>query len=217
MNILSPSILSADCARLGEQLEEIRRAGARYVHIDVMDGVFVPSLSFGVAQVASLRKASELVFDVHLMITEPARYVDAFAKAGADILTVHLEACRDVRETLQAIRRAGLRAGISVKPGTAVAEVKPYLDDFDLLLIMSVEPGFGGQAYLPGATERIRQARELLGKSGSGAQLEVDGGVTLDNVEEILKAGADVLVAGSAVFRGNAEENTKKFVKLLGL
>ncbi len=215
MNILSPSILSADCAILGAQLQEIKQAGAKYVHVDVMDGMFVPSLSFGVAQVASLRKASDLVFDVHLMIEEPVRYVQAFAEAGADIITVHLEACRDVKATLKAIREKGRKAGLSIKPKTPVEAVRPYLQDMDLLLMMSVEPGFGGQKYIPESTERIRAAKALIEAENPRVDLEVDGGVTLDNVRMVVEAGANVLVAGSAVFKGNVKENTEKFVELI--
>lgn len=200
-NILAPSILAADIMRLGEQIEAVRKAGAKYLHIDVMDGVFVPSLSYGVCVVESIRKSCDMVLDVHLMIVDPRRYVETFARAGADILTVHLEACEDVRATLELIRSCGCRAGLSIKPGTPVEAVEPYLDQMDLLLIMSVEPGFGGQVYFPESTRRIAQARAMIERKGRDVDLEVDGGITMANVREVLSAGANVIVSGSTVFR----------------
>lgn len=200
-NILAPSILAADVMRLGEQIKEVSDAGARYLHIDVMDGVFVPSLSYGVCVVESIRKSCELVLDVHLMIVEPHRYIEAFAKAGADIITVHLEACVDVRETIALIHSFGCRAGLSIKPNTPVEAVEEYLDEIELLLIMCVEPGFGGQKFFPESLGRIRRAKELIAQKGLEMDLEVDGGITTGNVGEVLQAGANVIVAGSAVFK----------------
>ena len=162
MNILAPSILAADCSRLGEELETIRSAGVQWVHIDVMDGVFVPSLSFGLPVVQSLRKVSDLYFDVHLMITDPLRYIHEFAQAGADSITFHLEAAEDPDEVIRSIRAEGKNVGISIKPGTPVEKVLPYLEKIDLLLIMTVEPGFGGQAYIEASTERIREAGRAI-------------------------------------------------------
>lgn len=213
-NILAPSILAADVMRLGEQIKEVSDAGAKYLHIDVMDGVFVPSLSYGVCVVESIRKSCSMVLDVHLMIVEPHRYIEAFAKAGADIITVHLEACTDVRETIELIHSFGCRAGLSIKPNTPVEAVEEYLDQIELLLIMSVEPGFGGQKFFPESLEKIRQARQLLVQKGLSADLEVDGGITTGNVKEVLDAGANVIVAGSAVFK-NPGPDSAALMKIL--
>lgn len=213
-NILAPSILSADIMRLGEQIKEVSDAGAKYLHIDVMDGVFVPSLSYGVCVVESIRKSCNLVLDVHLMIVEPHRYVEAFAKAGADIITVHLEACADVRETLELIHSVGCRAGIAIKPGTLLEAAEEYLDQIDLLLVMCVEPGFGGQKYFPGSTGRIAEAAEMIAGKGLSVELEVDGGITAGNVREVLQAGANVIVAGSSIF-GDPGRKAAELMKIL--
>ena len=215
MNILAPSILSADCTILGEQIENVKKGGAQYLHIDVMDGMFVPSISFGMWVVESLRKIKDIVFDVHLMVKEPIRYIEDFAKYGADIITVHLEACEDIEATLVKIRDTGCRVGLSIKPGTPVTEVMPWLGLVDMVLVMSVEPGFGGQKYMEESTERIRQMREMIIASGKEVDIEVDGGVNLSNVEKIMEAGANVIVAGSAVFEGDVLQNTKDFIKII--
>lgn len=214
MNILSPSILAADFSILGKQLQEISRAGARYVHLDVMDGKFVPSISFGMPLIRSIRKVTDAVFDVHLMIEEPIRYLKEFADCGADIITIHLEACSDTGKTLKAIRDLGLKAALSIKPGTDVQELAPYLEDCDMILLMSVEPGFGGQKFLPGSLERARQIRGMIREIGRDIDLEIDGGITLDNVAEVLDAGVNVIVAGSAVFK-DPFHNAEAFMKIL--
>ena len=214
-NILAPSILSADFRTLGEQIKITEKAGAQYVHFDVMDGIFVPSISFGMPVLSSINGLTGQTLDVHLMVTEPARYVAEFAKCGADIITVHLEACKDLKKTLEEIHRCGVRAGISIRPGTPVKSLMPYLEDAEMFLIMSVEPGFGGQEFIPESLERIRTLRAALEKDGMEKDIEVDGGIYHSNVAEVLKAGANVIVSGSGVYKGDVFRNTAEFMEIL--
>ena len=214
-NILAPSILSADFKILGEQLKLTEEAGAEYIHFDVMDGMFVPSISFGMPVLASIKGATTQTLDVHLMVTEPIRYVEEFVKAGADIVTVHYEACEDLQATIDKIHAAGAKVGISIKPKTPVDVLLPYLDQAEMFLIMSVEPGFGGQAFIPESLERISELRNLLNEKGLTTYIEVDGGIYHKNVAEVLAAGANVMVSGSGVFKGDIKDNTAKFMEIL--
>ena len=214
-NILAPSILSADFKVLGDQIRQTEEAGAGYIHFDVMDGIFVPSISFGMPVLSSIRGLTGQVMDVHLMVTEPVRYVKQFAECGADIITVHFEACEDLGATLEAIHACGVKAGISIKPGTPVESLVPYLEQAEMFLIMSVEPGFGGQAFIPESLERIRTLRDMLEEKGIEKDIEVDGGIYHSNVAEVLKAGANVIESGSGVYKGDIRENTTGFMEIL--
>jgi len=213
-NILSPSILAADYAVLGDQLREIAAGGASYVHLDVMDGMFVPSISFGMPLIRSIRPVTDAVFDVHLMIEEPVRYLKEFAECGADIITIHYEACRDVTRTLRSIRELGLKAGLSIRPGTDVNVLSPLLSECDMILLMSVEPGFGGQKFIETSFERAETIRKMIRESGYPIDLEIDGGITLSNVRDVLRSGVNVIVSGSAVFK-DPLNNTRAFMEIL--
>ena len=208
-------MLSADFKVLGEELKTTEEYGAKYIHYDVMDGMFVPSLSFGPAILQSIRPATTMVHDVHLMIEEPIRYIEPFVKASADIITVHIEACKDLDATIAKIKEFGCKVGVSVKPATPVSVLKPYLDKIDMILIMSVEPGFGGQKFMPTALAKIEEARAMVNESGLDIDIQVDGGIYTHNVEDVIKAGANIIVAGSAIYNGDTKQNTIKMMEIL--
>jgi ribulose-phosphate 3-epimerase len=209
---LAPSILAADFSRLGDQVAEAEAAGADWLHIDVMDGHFVPNISFGPIIVRAVRSVTQLPLDVHLMIEQPERYLADFEKAGATNLTVHVEACPHLHRTVQQIKELGLKAGVALNPATPVSVLDEILPDVNLVLVMSVNPGFGGQHYIPGSTGKVARLREMLDRIGSGAALEVDGGIDADNVNEVVQAGARMIVAGSAIFNQQASihENVRR-------
>lgn len=213
--ILAPSILAADFTELGRQMKMTEDNGAQYLHFDVMDGMFVPSISFGMPVLSSIKKATRQVIDAHLMVQEPIRYIEEFKNAGADYVTVHLEACEDVDAALDKIRECGMKVGLSICPETAAEAVEQYLEKVDMILVMCVHPGFGGQKFIPESLDKIRKIRQMISERGLNVDIEVDGGIYLSNVREVLDAGANIIVAGSAVFGGDPAENTKEFVKIL--
>lgn len=211
---LSPSVLSADFTKLGEQIKLLETAGADYIHLDVMDGQFVPNISFGIPVIEAIRKVTDKPLDVHLMIEEPIRYLQEFRDAGADILTVHVEACTHLHRTISRIREMDMKAGVALNPTSSVNVLNYIFDDIDLALIMSVDPGFAGQAFIPAMLDKVKRIRKIADDKGlKKLDIEVDGGITLNNVAAVVDAGANVIVAGSAIFQGDAEANIKEFRK----
>lgn len=216
MNKLAPSMLSIDFGNIERDIRHCVNAKADYIHVDVMDGLFVPNISFGPPVIKYVKMAAENVpLDVHLMIEAPERYIDEFKKAGADILTIHYESTKDVRKTVELIKAAGMKAGVAIKPKTPVSVLRELLPELDMALIMSVEPGFGGQSFIPESFDKIRELRAMIEEINPLCDLEVDGGIKEDNLKDVLDAGANVIVAGSAIFSNDIEANTEKFLKIM--
>ena len=215
MIVISPSVLAADFANLEREVKKVELAGAEYLHLDVMDGIFVPNISFGAPVISALRKHTSAVFDVHLMITDPIRYVDDFIKAGADIITVHYESCDDPLSVARYIRSKGVRAAISAKPKTPASVLFPMLRELDMVLVMTVEPGFGGQKLIPETIDKVRELREYANANGIDIDIEVDGGVGLDNLATLTNAGANVIVAGSSIFRAEDPQKAIEGMKAI--
>ncbi|MCC8142055.1 MAG: ribulose-phosphate 3-epimerase [Lachnospiraceae bacterium] len=215
MNCLSPSILAADFSNLGKQIETLDQAGAQYVHIDVMDGIFVPAISFGAPIIKSIRSCTERIFDVHLMIEEPIRYIDDFVDAGADLISVHVEACRQLDRTIHAIKAKGVLAAAVLNPSTSLTSLDYILPELDMVLLMGVNPGFGAQPFIPYTLQKIRDLRRKILQMDAQADIEIDGGVTFDNVRAILDAGANIIVTGSTVFQGDIAQNVSRFLEIM--
>lgn len=212
-NCLSPSILSSDFGRLGEDIRIVDEAGADYIHVDVMDGMFVPSITIGMPVVKSIRNYTDKVLDVHLMIEDPDRYIVEFADAGADIITVHAEACRHLDRTVELIKSRSVMAAVALNPATDISVLEYILPKLDMVLVMSVNPGFGGQKFIPYSLDKIRNLKRMIDGRNLGVDIEVDGGINLDNVTKVIEAGANIIVAGSAVFNGDAASNVKAFLE----
>lgn len=215
--LIAPSILSADFGRLAEAVQHVEAAGADWIHVDVMDGHFVPNLTIGPPVVEALRRATKLPLDVHLMITNPDSFIEEFAEAGSDFLTVHVEACPHLHRTIQLIKQHKVKAGVSLNPATSASWLDQIIGDVDLVLVMSVNPGFGGQSFIPASLEKIRRIRGMIQESGSSAYLEVDGGIKADNAGSVLKAGANVLVSGSGIFKSQDMAGTIRHMREAGL
>lgn len=213
MNYLCPSILAADFWELGRQVEIVENAGVPYLHIDVMDGMFVPSISFGMPVLRCVRERSKLFMDVHMMVAQPERYIEEMIQLGADGITIHVEACDCIPRTLAKIRELGVKTGIAINPETPVSAVFPYMEMVDMVLVMTVRPGFGGQDYIIDCIDKIKEMRRIINQSYPDVKLEIDGGVTLGNLEMNLAAGANVIVTGSAIFKGDIESNVREFLK----
>lgn len=215
MNCLSPSILAADFNKLGEQVAAVEQAGAQYLHFDVMDGCFVPNISFGMPVLSSLRSSTNLMLDVHLMIEEPVRYIKEIADCGADIITVHAEACTDLNHAVDMIKERELLAGVALCPATPLTELNYILPRIDMVLVMTVNPGLGGQKLIPYTLDKVRDLKKMVDDRGLKTDIEVDGGINFKTLEQVLAAGANIIVAGSAVFEGDVEENTNRLLDMM--